>query len=230
MKTLFLFFFGITTLTSLLAQDKVNQFDENGKRHGVWEKYFEGTKQLRYKGEFNHGKEVGTFTFYCEECKEQPSVTKEFSKNDNSALITFYNIKGKVVSKGKMDGKKRVGEWITYHKNSEVVMMRENYLNDVLHGKKTTYFPNKQITEEITYNNGVKNGENLVYSEEGILLKRLNYIEGKLHGLAEYFDGYGNISIKGNYKKGKKDGLWRYYKNGKVELEETYPLPVKKKE
>ena len=39
------------------SQD-INQFDAEGKRHGVWKKNFEGTDQLRYEGEFDHGKEI----------------------------------------------------------------------------------------------------------------------------------------------------------------------------
>ena len=39
------------------AQD-LNQFDENGKHHGIWKKNYEGTQVLRYEGEFFHGKEI----------------------------------------------------------------------------------------------------------------------------------------------------------------------------
>ena len=45
------------------AQTSINQLDTNGKRHGKWQKNFEGTKSLRYQGQFEHGKEVGTFTY-----------------------------------------------------------------------------------------------------------------------------------------------------------------------
>ena len=36
----------------------INQFDTDGKRHGIWKKNFENTQQLRYEGEFIHGKEM----------------------------------------------------------------------------------------------------------------------------------------------------------------------------
>ena len=46
----------IITLTSfqlvLLSQNSVNQFDENGERHGYWSKNFEGTEEKRYEGNF----------------------------------------------------------------------------------------------------------------------------------------------------------------------------------
>ena len=62
MKFKFLSLFLI--VTSLVYAQDINQFDESGKRHGVWKKYFEGTKQLRYEGKFDHGKEVGKFLFH----------------------------------------------------------------------------------------------------------------------------------------------------------------------
>jgi len=44
------------TSSSLLAQG-INQKDAQGLRHGTWSKTYEGTKQLRYTGTFNHGKD-----------------------------------------------------------------------------------------------------------------------------------------------------------------------------
>ena len=68
------------------AQESLNQFDANGKRHGVWKKTFEGTNVLRYEGEFHHGKEIGLFKFYKNIRKQAVlTATKQFNKNDNSA-------------------------------------------------------------------------------------------------------------------------------------------------
>jgi antitoxin component YwqK of YwqJK toxin-antitoxin module len=225
MRVMLLLFFGILFSVNLVAQEEYNQYDENNNRHGIWKKYYEGSDQLRYEGRFDHGKEVGTFKFYCSDCKEQPMVIKEFSKNDNTADVQFFTAKGKLVSEGKMNGKNRVGEWLFYHKKSNAVMSMEHYVDGKLHGKKLTYFPNGAITEEISYENGVMQGDNLYYSPEGTLLKKLRYSNDELHGEATYYDAYGNVTIKGYYKNGKKHGLWQYFKDGKVEIEETFPKP-----
>ncbi|GAA4239505.1 hypothetical protein GCM10022291_34080 [Postechiella marina] len=45
----------LVSICSVSAQN-INQFDAQGKRHGVWKKNFENTKVLRYEGTFNHGK------------------------------------------------------------------------------------------------------------------------------------------------------------------------------
>ena len=222
-----LFLIAIISVTALSAQE-VNKFDETGKRHGVWKKYYPNSKQLRYEGEVNHGKEIGTFKFYCEECGDKPTTTKDFKANSDIANVKYYTIKGKVVSEGQMKGKDRIGEWVYFQKNSNNIMSKEVYVAGEMDGIQITYYPNGKITEEITYTKGIKQGENNYYSPEGVLLKKLIYHNDQLHGPAEYYDANGNVTIKGYYKNGKKHGLWQYFKDGKVELEETYPKPQKR--
>ena len=212
-----------------LAQEEINQTDSDGLRHGTWKKYYPGTQQLRYQGTFEHGQEVGEFRFYCEECGDQPSVIKKFESGSDLAEVTYYTIKGQLVSRGNMRGKQRVGEWVYYHKGREQVMTREFYEAGVLHGLKTTYYPDGTVTEEINYVNGKKEGPNKFYSPEGQLLKDLNHSNDELHGPATYYDAQGGPVIKGSYKAGKKDGLWTYYAEGQLVSEERFPKPRKKK-
>ena len=223
------FFFGIIFLcVDAFSQSEINQMDAQGQRHGVWKKTYPGTDQLRYEGAFEHGKEVGEFKFYCEECKDKPYVVKNFNDKDDVAIVKYFTIKGKLVSEGKMKGKDRIGEWVYYHEKSKEVMTRENYEDGKLHGKVITYYPNGKITEETDYKNGIKEGEDNYYSPDGVLLKNLFYKDDELQGEALYYDAFGNVIIEGFYKNGKKHGLWKYYKDGKVILEETFPKPKDK--
>lgn len=227
LKFAILFFFGICLVKSAaIAQNEINQTDANGLRQGPWQKKFAGTNQLRYEGQFKDGKEVGLFKFYCEDCKSQPMVTKSFS--GDTAEVKYYTVKGKLVSEGKMQGKKRIGEWVYYQEKSKAVMTRETYSNGELEGLKTTYYPHGQIAEELHYKNGLKQGPNNYYAPNGILLKKLTYVDDKLEGVGTYYDSNGTVEIEGNYRKGKKHGLWKYYKNGELVKEETFPKPRKK--
>ena len=224
MKFLLFIFCGMI-LSSACAQD-INQMDSNGERHGVWKKYFAGTKTLRYEGTFEHGKEVGVFKFYCQDCKGNPAIVKDF-KEDGSAWVQFYAGK-KLASEGKMIGKERDGEWVYFQKKSKDVMTREFYKNGMIEGVVTTYYPNGKITEETNYLKGLKEGANNYYSYDGVLLKKLQYKNDLLQGAARYFDAKGNVIIEGQYKNGQKHGLWKYYKNGQLEKEETFPKTNKK--
>jgi len=222
-KYLFLVFLIPAAQLSMLAQNSFNKFDDNGERHGVWKKYFEGSDQLRYEGQFEHGREIGTFRFYCADCKDQPMVVKEFGDGHSDAKTSYYTAKGKLVSQGLLRGKKRVGEWLFFHEKSEVVMSREQYNDGLLDGKKITYYPNGQKTEELHYKKGKIDGLAYYYGPNGALLKELIYVNDQLHGKALYYDAHGNVIIKGYYKQGAKHGLWEYFENGNKVMEETYP-------
>ncbi|MEM7085494.1 MAG: hypothetical protein AAF489_04885 [Bacteroidota bacterium] len=227
MKISFFIFFGIISCFAPISAQEINQMDSAGERHGVWKKKFPGSNQLRYEGQFEHGVEVGTFKFYCDDCGSQPMVVKEFSSKPGEAKVSYFTKRGKLVSEGLMKDKDRIGEWLYYHEKSKTVLTQEVYVNGQLDGVKKTYYPNGNLTEEITYENGSREGPNHYYSPDGVLLKKLQYINDLLHGPAEYYDSKGNVTIKGQYLKGKKHGLWKYYKNGKLELEEIYPKPRK---
>lgn len=226
---LFLFFFGsILGVTPILAQAEINQLDDQGKRHGVWKKYFSNTKQLRYSGQFDHGKEIGTFKFYCEECVDQPMVVKEFDATSGVAHVKYFTKKGKLVSEGNMKGKMHIDEWVYYFEKSKEVMTREFYENGKLNGLKTTYFPNGKIAEEANYLEGDLEGEALYYSHTGVLLKKLNYKQNKLVGPATYYDTNGKPKMVGQYKNDKKDGVWKTYQDGTLVKEETFPKSLER--
>lgn len=220
----FVIIFGITLTTTAVFAQEINQTDASGERHGLWEKYYPESNQLRFAGEFHHGKERGKFKFYCQTCGDQPSAIIDYGRGNDIAKVKYLDLKGKVISEGKMKHQKRMGEWVYYHKDSDRVMSQENYSDGVLHGMTTTYYPNGKITEETEYKLGVKDGKNNFYSSQGVLIRKLIYQDDKLHGPAFYYDAHGQLTIEGAYKAGRKDGLWKYYENGKVVLEETYPI------
>ena len=98
-----IFFLGISTI---LSAQSINQFDANGKRHGIWKKTFEDTNILRYEGEFRRGKEIGLFKFYKNINKKAVlTATKQFNATDNKADVKFFTSKGKVISEGQLNGK-----------------------------------------------------------------------------------------------------------------------------
>ncbi|SHH37182.1 toxin-antitoxin system YwqK family antitoxin [Winogradskyella jejuensis] len=216
-KLIFGFIFTIT-LTSLAAQNEVNNFDKSGKRHGVWQKNYPKTNQLRYEGQFVHGKEVDTFKYYkLKRKKSVLSAIKVFNIENNRAQVTFMASNGKVVSKGEMDGKNFVGKWLYFHKNSQQIMIEEHYNPEgKLDGIRTVFFINGALAEEAEYKDGLLNGISKIYSESGKLLQESLYKMDKLEGQTTYYDADGNIQAKGLFKANLKTGIWEYYKNGKL--------------
>lgn len=229
MKTSLLFVF-LFSISSVFSQEDVNQLDANGNKHGVWKKFYEGTKQLRYEGRFAHGKEVGTFKFYCEKCTEHPSVIKEFYLESDTVKVRYYTFKGALVSEGDMKGKDRIGEWLYYHEKSNKIMTREFYSNGFLEGTKTTYYTNGKEAEVTQYKQGKKQGISKTFGDTGVLLKQFTYNNDILDGPVSYFNPDGTLLLEGNYVNDRKKGSWKTYKNGKVIKEETFPKPYRNKQ
>jgi antitoxin component YwqK of YwqJK toxin-antitoxin module len=228
--TLLILFFISTTIS---AQD-INQFDAHGKRHGIWKKTFEGTIQVRYEGEFSHGKEIGLFKFYKLIKKESVlTATKQFNESDNTADVKFLSSRGKVISEGKMNGKLYVGKWMYYHNNSNKIMTLETYDNEGrLQGKRIVFYENGQLAEEVNYEEGSIEGVSKWYSLKGTVLKEFVYKNNELHGIAKNYNGKGEILTEGSYQRGKKTGVWKYYEEGKLVKQKdfTYIPKYKKKQ
>ncbi|WP_179005847.1 toxin-antitoxin system YwqK family antitoxin [Winogradskyella forsetii] len=221
-------------LTTANAQKTVNQFDKDGKRHGLWTKNYHKTDQKRYEGVFEHGKEIDSFKFYTlSSGKSVLSAVKVFNEKDSIADVTFLASTKKIISEGKMDGKRFIGEWIFYHKNSSVKMIVENYNDEgLLEGERFVYFKNGELAESANYKNGKLHGESKWFSEKGLLLRHTQYQDGELEGKTINYDANGKKTSEGNYVKSQKKGIWKYYKDGKItkEIDHTNNEVIKKYE
>ena len=221
-------------ISPIISAQNINQLDTNGKRHGIWKKNFEGTNEVRYEGEFSHGKEIGLFKFYKYLNKKSVlTATKQFNENNNIADVKFLSSRGKTISEGKMNGKLYVGKWIYYHNNSTNIMTNETYNDEgKLQGKRFVYYEHGQIAEEANYINGSEEGVSNWYSKNGNIVKAFIYENNELHGLAKYYDEEGIMLVEGSYKRGKKTGVWKYYTNGILVKKKdfTYVPKYKKKQ
>ncbi|MFP4845595.1 toxin-antitoxin system YwqK family antitoxin [Winogradskyella sp. PE311] len=230
-KLIFTLIFTII-LTTVSAQKSVNQFDKKGKRHGLWTKNYFETNQKRYEGQFDHGKEVDTFSYYTlSKGKSVLSATKVFNRKDSVAEVKFYTSRKIVISEGNMNGKHYIGKWVYYHKNSSDKMIIENYNQQGnLEGDRTVFYKEGKIAESAFYENGKLEGESKWFSETSILLRHSKYKKDELNGLTINYDSKGNVTSQGDYLNDKKAGTWKYYQDGKIkkEIDHTNNVVLKK--
>ena len=213
---------------SIFAQADYNKLDDKGNKNGLWKGRYEDTKNPKYEGAFEHGKEVGTFTFYDNTKTKTVIATREFNPQDNSAYTIFYDQKKNKVSEGKLVNRLYEGEWKYYHKASKVVMTIENYRNGKLEGLRSVFYPNSKIAEEIHYKNDSKEGLYKRYTESGIIIEESNYKNNEYDGLATFKDpDDGTIVSKGMFLKGKKAGNWQFFSKGKLVKETNMNDPKK---
>jgi len=218
-------FFACFFTSSTIKAQKINRFDTNNKRTGVWKKYY-SNKKIRYVGKFEKGKEVGVFKFYHITSSDHPVIIKTFFKDSDSLFVQFYTIAGKIETEGVLKGRERVGSWKYFYPNGDL-MSEENYKKGKLDGEQLIYYPDGKVTESAIYKNGLKEGVISKYSSKGILIEEIAYKEGTPNGLAKYFELKGGLKETGYYNNGKRVGTWQYYMDGEIATEDE--LKKKKK-
>lgn len=198
------------------AQIKINQYDTEGNRNGIWKKYYKN-KRLRYQGKFSHGKEIGVFKYFSAAKSDHPIAIKKYNPENSIAEVSFYNENGIIESKGKMDGKKRVGKWLFYHEDGKTVMSEENYVNGKLDGEYKTFYKSGKATEVAYYKNGLLDSVYKKYSIKGHLYQHFTYKLGKLNGKAVYYSRKtGALTTKGTFKNDLRVGTWENYVDGEL--------------
>ncbi|WP_396178718.1 toxin-antitoxin system YwqK family antitoxin [Flavobacterium sp.] len=210
-----------------IAQEKVNQFDANGKKDGLWKGVFETSKRPRYEGTFKNGVEVGTFKYFDDTKAQSLLATRVFSENGTVAQTTFYDQKGFKVSEGKTVNRLNEGTWNYYHKASVALMKVENYKKGKLEGTQKIYFSDGKIAEETTYKEGKREGIYRVYLQNGIIAEEATFKNNQYDGPAVNRDSNGKIVSKGNFVKNEKKGVWEFYEDGVLKKKEKYPLRIK---
>lgn len=198
---------------SIFAQDSINLLDINGKFDGKYRK-FHSNGNLRYTGQFEHGKEIGIFKFYAITGEKNPIIIKEYFAKNDSILVRFYTLSGKLESEGKMIEKNREGIWKYYFPDGITLMSIEKYANNLLHGEVNIFYKNGTLTEISQYKNGKLQGNRKRYGEDGKIVEDLNYINGILEGSAIIYDEKGEIYARGSYEKGLRVGEWEFKING----------------
>ena len=207
---------------SMFSQGAFNKLDDKGNKNGPWKGVYSDTKNLKYEGNFEHGKEVGVFTFYDNTKTKIILATREFNPQDNSAYTIFYDQLKNKVSEGNVVNKVYEGQWKYYHKASKAIMTIENYSKGKLEGLRSVYYPNGKIAEEMLYKNNLKNGFYKRYTESGIIIEESNYKNDQFDGLAIFRDADdGTIVSKGKFVNGKKAGIWQFFQEGKLVKEEN---------
>lgn len=215
-------FFLFTLSVSAQEGEATNQLDAEGKKHGVWEVFYENEdKQLRYRGEFDHGQPIGTFFYYYESGEKSSEVTH---LSDGFADARFFHKNGTIMGEGKYKDQDKTGEW-RFYDNHTVLSSVEPYSEGKLDGLVRVYHLNGQVAAEIPYVQGRKNGPFKEYNTDGKVRIEGTYADGTFDGeYKQYYDD-GSKYMTGFYKAAVKDSIWKYYNDeGYIMYQELYDV------
>jgi antitoxin component YwqK of YwqJK toxin-antitoxin module len=202
-------------------QEQLNQTDTKGMKQGHWIKK---TPQghIQYEGYFKDNMPVGQFKRHYDNDSLQSVLI--YSADGKSADANFYHQNGYPASSGKYSNQMKEGKWKFYSAYlRDYLICEEEYLHNTKNGLSVKYYPNKTISEKLSYSNNVKSGEWNQYFPNGQVCLTGNFTEGLLNGkFVVYFDN-GKPEFSGQYKSNSRDGNWiRYNRDGSVKTTITY--------
>lgn len=217
-------------INPLNAQD-VNKKDAQGNKQGTWIAFYDGTKNVKYRGDFINDIPVGKFIFFYENGKVKAKNT--YLNKGKDSYVSMYHENGKLMSMGKYVNEQKDSVWVFLDEHGNY-LSKENYKNGKRHGKCFTFYafnpkidqgqPN--LLEVAIYIHGEKDGEYLKYYRNGKYMMQGNYSTGTLEGKRTTFYSNGKKRNEVYFKHGVKNGYMinydsneevvskHFYKNG----------------
>ena len=198
----------------------VNRLNSQGQKEGLWVKYYDGSKGMRYAGQFSNGIPVGTFVHYHPNGVVKAEMV--YRAKTGVCRAREYSMEGKRIAEGVYTSQStKDSVWVYYRQSGEKIQV-ESYEKGLSQGVWNLYYLNGNCSETHTYTQGKKEGPWVQYFENGQLKWRGNYLNDTLNGPVESFDWEGKILFKGEYKNGLPSGTWTFFENGKVVRQEVY--------
>jgi antitoxin component YwqK of YwqJK toxin-antitoxin module len=202
------FFLACPEILSQSAQS-LNATDNKGQKQGHWiKKYADG--HIQYEGYFKDDHPVGLFKRYYQTDTLQSAL--EFNQEGTEAEAILFHPNGLIASTGKFVNQKKEGKWRFYSSSVRgLLVIEEEYKNNLKNGLSIKYYPEKVPAEKIIYVNDLKNGEWTQYFPSGNLCLKAMYSNGKLHGIFSTFYDSGKSEYIGQYNNDLRTGVWKIY-------------------
>ena len=211
----------VSTTVLCQPETELNKTDQQGRKQGHWIKK-DQNKMILYDGIFKDGHPVGEFTRFFENNTVRSVLN--YSEDGTEAFATIYHPNGFVSSKGKYINQKKEGKWQFFSEfTSDYMISEETYSGDIKNGPALKFYPDKTVSERLTFKNNVTQGECIQYYPNGAISMKSNYKDGKFNGKFEVWFENGQIEFSGQYKNDVRDGLWIIFgNNGSVKYKMTY--------
>jgi antitoxin component YwqK of YwqJK toxin-antitoxin module len=204
----------------------INQVDKQGKKQGVWKKYYDKSGRLLYEGTFKDDKPSGIFRFYYENGSKKALIDHNLSTG--RSLANYFHPNGQLMSGGIFRNQLKDSTWVTFTEGG-LVSEISNFQNDELHGPKTTFYISglENATGRIpyiksNYKNGKLDGDYTELFMDGRKKLYSFYIDGKLNGLYIEYHRNGKKSSLTRYKNGIKNGYCSGYDETEKEIATAY--------
>ena len=108
---------------SVLGQE-INQTDAQGKKQGIWKKYYPSNDGLFYEGQFKDDKAIGSFKHYYEN-GDLKSIT---IYGDNRVRSEVYYNNGQLMATGVFIDQKKDSTWLYFDRSGWLSLKEQSVL------------------------------------------------------------------------------------------------------
>ena len=91
-----------------------------------------------------------------------------------------FNKHAILIAEGSYIDNKKNGLWREYYDHTGTIMIEENYVHGIQHGRFSSYHPNGSVFSEGQFSNGLREGYFRVYDETGLHVRTLWFINNIL--------------------------------------------------
>lgn len=198
-----------------------NKKDPKGKRDGLWIQQWKDTRNLLYKGQYEHGKPTGEWQrFYPD---GNLAATMNHIQDTVVVDAVFFHADGMTkASQGRFIKKKKDGNWKLWNEAGKLIA-DENFKDSLLDGTCKYFFDGGQLLKVETYKIGRLEGAFTEYYENGKKKSEGTYAADEKDGAYKQWFESGIVDCEGKYVKGVQDGTWYYnYEDGKAKITMLY--------
>jgi antitoxin component YwqK of YwqJK toxin-antitoxin module len=198
-----------------------NKKDAKGKRDGVWVQQWKDTRNLLYKGQYEHGKPVDTWQrFY-----PDGTLASTINHVQDTTVVdaVFFHADGVTkASEGRYHQKRKEGNWHIWNEKGTLVA-DENFKDSLLEGTCKYFFDGGQLLKVETYSRGRLEGPFTEYYDNGKKKAEGVYAAGERDGAFKQWFDSGSLDCEGKYVKGLQDGTWHYmHTDGRPKISVLY--------
>ncbi len=207
----------------------INYTDIQGNKQGRWIKKYDKNR-IAYEGYFVNNKLVGNYKRWYYSGALKADI--KYNNDGSIGYAKLYWDNGKLMAKGKYVNQNVKDSVWEYYGVDGALMMKETYVNGVLHGPSYSYFRNSRISRKAPYENGKLHGVYKEYWEDnGLTRLEIHYEKGVRKGPIKVYYDDGKTYLIGYYEKDLPHGKWTvYYKDGSIEKELEYINGILKNE
>jgi uncharacterized protein len=194
-----------------------NVRDTKGKKHGLWVQQWQETRNLLYRGQFEHGVPSGIWERYYPDGALSAKVT-HVQDTTITETVMFHPDGKTQAAQGRFVRKKKDGLWKVWNEAGTLIS-EENFSDSLLNGSCKYYFASGKLLKTEVFTKGVKNGPFEEYYENGKKKSEGVYRGDEKDGPYKSWFENGKLDCEGKYVKGFQQGAWYYfYEDGKPKI------------